>query len=61
MPLKADECVGYRVPLFLGGQDVVDNLEVSDLGVYWSLCAQLRQGTRDLPTGTSIGSVSVGD
>ena len=61
VPLKADECVGYRVPLFLGGQDVVDNLEVSDLGVYWSLCAQLRQGTRDLPTGTSIGSVSVGD
>src|SRR6266498_2016375 len=35
------ECVGYKVPLFLGGQDSVDNLEIVDLEVYVSLCGQL--------------------
>jgi len=58
LPLKAGECVGYRVPLFLGGFDGLDNLELSDLEVYWSLCAQLSQAARDLPPGTAIGQVS---
>lgn len=43
LPLLRDQCVGYRVPLFLGGQDTVENLEVSDLDVYWSICGQLRR------------------
>ena len=61
LPLRASECAGYRVPLFLGGADVVDNLELIDLHVYWSLCGQLRLGTRHLPPGASIGQVSLGD
>ena len=39
-----NECVGFRVPLFLGGDGVVENLEVVDLEVYWSLFGQLRSG-----------------
>lgn len=35
-----DQCAGYRVPLFLGGDDAVANLEQSDIGVYWSLMGQ---------------------
>ncbi len=61
VPVKPSECVGYRVPLFLGGTDTVDNLEVIDFEVYWSLCGQLRQGTRHLPLGTSIQQVSISD
>jgi Domain of unknown function (DUF1851) len=61
LPLRSGECVGYRVPLFLGGQDTVANLEVIDFEVYWSLCGQLRQGTRHLPTGTTVQQVSLGD
>ena len=34
------QCVGYTVPLFLGGSDEVSNLELSDLDVYWSICGQ---------------------
>jgi hypothetical protein len=45
-PLALDECVGYRVPLFLGGKDEVDNLERTDAEVYWSLSGQLRQQVR---------------
>ncbi|MDJ0344660.1 hypothetical protein QMK19_26880 [Streptomyces sp. H10-C2] len=40
------KCAGYRVPLFLGGFDSVENLEESDTDVYWSICAQLWSGTR---------------
>lgn len=31
------QCVGYKRPLFLGGSDEVENLELSDLDVYWYL------------------------
>jgi hypothetical protein len=58
LPLAADQCVGYRVPLFLGGRDSVENLEVIDLDVYWTTCGQLRQGALKLPEGTSIRDVS---
>jgi hypothetical protein len=60
LPLAQGDCVGYQVPLFLGGRDTVDNLEVIDLDVYWTTCGQLRQGTLQLPEGTSIKDVSAG-
>ncbi|WP_022910157.1 T6SS immunity protein Tdi1 domain-containing protein [Aestuariimicrobium kwangyangense] len=58
LPLRRDQCVGYRVPLFVGGQDVVENLEVSDLEVYWAICGQLRRGALRLPQGTAINEVA---
>lgn len=39
--LMPNECVGYKVPLFLNGDDVVDNLEVSDMEVYWEIMMPL--------------------
>jgi hypothetical protein len=57
VPLDVSRCVGYRVPLFLGGRDSIDNLEVTDFDVYWTVAGQLRVATRNLPTGTSIQSV----
>jgi hypothetical protein len=57
LPLAATQCVGYKVPLFLGGEDALENLEIIDLEVYWSVSAQLREGTRVLPPGTSIREV----
>ena len=61
VPLRETDCVGYQVPLFLGGKDIVANLEVIDIEVYWTLCGQLRQGTRALPLHTSIREVSISD
>lgn len=49
-----DQCVGYRKPLFLGGVDEVENLEVSDLDVYWHLMGQMIEQTRGLPPGTRV-------
>jgi hypothetical protein len=34
VPLGATQCVGYKIPLFLGGQDALDNLELADLDSY---------------------------
>jgi hypothetical protein len=57
-PLKSTECVGYKVPLFLGGGDTVDNMERTDMKVYWEICTQLLNQTRRLPDGTPISKVS---
>lgn len=39
--LPHDKCAGYKVPLFLNGEDGIGNLEVSDMEVYWGIMAQL--------------------
>jgi hypothetical protein len=57
-PLKSTECVGYKAPLFLGGADTVDNMERTDMHVYWDICTQLLKQTRPLPDGTQIHKVS---
>ncbi len=53
-PPEPKECVGYRVPLFLGGDDEINNLELVDMEVYWHLTGQLITQTRDLPPGTPV-------
>jgi hypothetical protein len=52
------QCVGFKVPLFLGGAGAATNLEVTDLQVYWSFSAQLRAQTRGLARGTQVRGVS---
>ena len=36
-----DKCAGYKVPLFLNGDDNISNLELSDLEVYWGIMGQM--------------------
>ncbi len=57
VPLRLDECVGYRVPLFLGGSDEVGNLERTDMDVYWALFGQMREQTSGLPVRTQVSRV----
>lgn len=54
VPPKFDQCIGYKMPLFFGGADEVENLEVSDIDVYWHIMGQLILKTKDLPQGTSV-------
>ncbi len=51
---RQDQCVGYKIPLFLGGKDEVGNLEVSDMSVYWTIHGQLIEKKRNLPLGTPL-------
>src|SRR5262249_2681166 len=39
--LRNDQCVGYKVPLFLGGKDEYSNYEIIDMEVYWEIQYQL--------------------
>ena len=59
VPLPMDLCVGYRVPLFLGGSDTPDNFEVVDIDVYWTISGQLIQKVRGLPPGTPIRGITI--
>jgi hypothetical protein len=58
LPLQRSECVGYRIPLFLGGRDALENLEVIDLEVYWTLTAQLWFQAGRMDTATAIEAVT---
>lgn len=40
-PNDGKTCVGYKVPLFLGGKDDFENMELTDRSVYLHLQAQL--------------------
>lgn len=56
-PLERDECAGYKIPLFLGGEDEVENLEVVDLEVYLSFSGQLSSQVSGLAPGTHVTGV----
>lgn len=40
-PLNFTECVGFKIPLFLGGNEDISNLELCDMKFYWELTTQL--------------------
>ncbi len=42
-----NQCIGYKVPLFLGGLDDLSNIEQVDLDVFWTIMAQLWQTQLD--------------
>lgn len=60
LPVSDDYCVGYRVPLFLGGADAVTSLELTDMSVYWGVTGQLWLATRAMQPGTGLGRVGIG-
>ncbi|MBR3666804.1 MAG: hypothetical protein IKN66_06565 [Ruminococcus sp.] len=39
--LPNNKCAGYKIPLFLNGDDTIENLEVSDMEVYWEIMMPL--------------------
>ena len=59
--IAPNECIGYKIPLFLGANDKIDNLERIDMDVYLSLCSQLYAETLKLPPGATIRSISIRD
>ena len=56
---KTDECIGYKVPLFLGGIDNVTNLEVINMDVYWNITGQILRKIQNLPDGTPINKINI--
>ena len=42
-----NECIGFKVPFFLGGKAELKNLEISDIDVYWEITGQVIQQVFD--------------
>ncbi|EPR10526.1 T6SS immunity protein Tdi1 domain-containing protein [Ruminiclostridium papyrosolvens] len=57
--IKISEYVGYKTMLFLGGEDIIQNLEKGDMDVYWSICSQLIHKTKGLPEGRVIKNLGI--
>ncbi|WP_146132852.1 T6SS immunity protein Tdi1 domain-containing protein [Knoellia remsis] len=55
------EVLSFTVLPALGGALDVSNLEVADLDVALSMAGQLQRQVKDLPEGTAITGVSIGD
>ena len=36
-----NQCIGYKIPLFLGGSDDLSNIEQIDFDVFWTIMTQL--------------------
>lgn len=49
----------HKQPLVLGGEDDVDNVEVTDVSVHISIHGQIHRQVADLPDGASIDSVEI--
>jgi hypothetical protein len=54
-------CIGYQKPLFLGGVDWIENLEVIDIDVYWTVSAPIIAKARQAGIGGVIGQVQIGE
>lgn len=56
-----EKCIGYKIPLFLGGTDTVDNLEIVDINIYVQICGYLFHEVLALKPGQKISEISLGD
>ena len=52
--LSHEECAGYRIPLFLGGDDELQNLQLSNMDVYWEIIINVMEKVKDFPNGTKV-------
>jgi hypothetical protein len=47
--ISRNDCIAHRISLFLGGEDVVENMEVTDMEVNWSLQQQIMDQINKIP------------
>ena len=52
--LGYDECIGFVLPLFLGGDEAPSNREISNLEVFWEVSRQISEQISDVPDGTRV-------
>jgi hypothetical protein len=57
--ISFDQCLGFRIPLFLGGVDALENYEICNMEVYWEITKQLKRQVDNLPDGTVINRINI--
>lgn len=59
MSLSAGQVYSHRKLLVLGGDDDIENFEVTDVSVHISIHGQVHQQVKDLPEGASISEIKL--
>lgn len=59
--LGSGRCVGYKVPLFLGGKDEPDNFELIDMSGYWYMIIRAGMKFRGVPEDEPDGNELIGE
>ncbi len=59
LELSDGQVYSYRTPPILGGEYAVENIEVADLAVHFSVLGQIHRQVKDLPDGTSVSGITV--
>jgi hypothetical protein len=57
--LKENEVYSFKIIPALGGSYSIDNFEVTDISVHFSMTGQIHQQIKDLPDGIRINKVTV--
>lgn len=57
--LPADHCVGYKQPLFLGGEDALDNFEIIKMDRYWYMISKAGKKLNGEDEGQNEGETQV--
>jgi Domain of unknown function (DUF1851) len=58
-PLNFEKCLSYKIPLFLGGEKDLSNIELSNMELYWDLFGQILKQVKILPSGSKITKISI--
>ena len=58
--LEAGQIYSFKVPPVLGGQHALENVEVTDIAVHFSVAGQIHEKVRNLPPGTPVDGFTIG-
>lgn len=57
--LKFTECIGFKIPPFLGGTEEISNFELNNIDVYWTFNTSVYDSVKHLPPGTPISGFEI--
>lgn len=59
LQLPYAQCASFTVPLFLGGEFDVHNMEVTDAEMDWDVTAQLLHQVRQMEDGAAVSAITI--
>lgn len=57
--LSFGEVYSFKIPPILGGTYELENIEICDIQVHFSILGQIHRQVKDLPDGAEIGSIKL--
>lgn len=58
-PNDGTSCIGYKIPLFLGGQDALENMAKTDRSVYLHILSELWAAASKVPSGSRVQQIDL--